>query len=214
MSSKDSVFARYTGDLAVLTEPFCGSFNLWPCAERDHNQFATIEEKHIFSTSVINTAHFGYSRPLETLNSITPDAPFNFYGGALIDGTISASTVTLGGAYASDPIRLMQNKFATGDDVLWTKGAHTLRMGASITRVQDGTLQGSVGGGAWTFNSPTLFCKATQRSSRARYRGTSPCTMPMAPYPPLACLAIAANAIFANSGMRLTFRMTGRFGRL
>ena len=150
---------RYTGDVANLTEPFCGGFNLWPCAERDHNQFATIEEKHIFSANVINTAHFGYSRPLETLSSINSYPQYQFYppSANLVDVTITASPISLGGAYAVDPIRLMQNKFATGDDVLWTKGAHNLTIGASITRIQDGTKQQFPGGGTWTFNSPALF---------------------------------------------------------
>jgi len=167
ISSKDSIFTRYLGDVADLLEPFGGGFNLWPTTNRDHNQFETIEEKHIFSTNIINTAHFGYSRPLETSYTTTSYPQYQFYGpgSGLIDATVSVTgTNGLGGATSVNPIRLMQNKFAYGDDVLWTKGAHTLRFGGSITRTQSGTLQQFPGGGTWTFNSPQLFLQGTSSS--------------------------------------------------
>jgi hypothetical protein len=176
ISSNDSIFARYLGDVADLNEPFAGAFNLWPTINRDHNQFVAIEEKHVFSSSVINTAHFGYSRPLETSYTSASYNQFQFYppGAGLIDATISVSGVSsIGGATSVNPIRLMQNKYSFGDDVLWTKGAHTLRVGGLVTRVQSGTLQQFPGGGTWTFNSLQLFLQGNSSSFSGPIPGNS-----------------------------------------
>ena len=176
ISANDTIFARYLGDVANLIEPFAGAFNIWPSINRDHNQFATIEEKHIFSTNVINTAHLGYSRPLETSYTKASFPQFQFYppGSGLIDATVSVTGAsTIGGATSVNPIRLMQNKYSFGDDVLWTKGAHTLKLGALLTRVQSGTLQQFPGGGTWTFNSPTQFLQGSSSSFSGPIPGTS-----------------------------------------
>ena len=173
ISSKDSFFIRYLNDVANLTEPFSGAFALWPTKSRDHNQFATLEEKHIITNNLINTAHFGYSRPLETLTTPVSYPLFQYFPGAgLPDGRIVITGLTspFEGGIRQNPLRLMQNKFAYGDDVLWTKGAHTLRLGGLITRVQTGAIQDAPGGGEWDFNSPLLFLQGTA----SQYGGPTP----------------------------------------
>ncbi len=172
ISSADSIFTRYLNDVANLTEPFAGAFALWPSQSRDHNQFATVEEKHIFSTNVINTAHFGFSRPLETLTTPVSFPLFQFFPGAgLPDGRVVINGIsTFEGGIRQNPLRLMQNKYAYGDDLLWTKGAHSLRFGGSITRIQTGAIQDAPGGGEWDFSSTANFFQG----KASQYGGPTP----------------------------------------
>ena len=91
--ANDSIFTRYLSDVANLTEPFGQApLTLWPTADRDHDQFATIEEKHIFSNNLISTEHFGYSRTTATLHNTSEYPLFNFYpGDNLPDAQLSIS---------------------------------------------------------------------------------------------------------------------------
>ena len=59
-SEADSVFVRYTYDNAEFVNP--GSLLLWDSASRTRRQYVTVEEKHIFSPSMLNTVRIGYNR--------------------------------------------------------------------------------------------------------------------------------------------------------
>ena len=165
ISAKDSIFARYNGDLANLLEPFGGALALWPYHGRNYNQFATVEEKHVFSGTLINTAHFGFSRPLQEMNSpeTLGSGIFQMLPGhnladtrLLVTGLGGGGLPALG-ANRNDPIDFQENKIAFGDDLIWSKGAHNLRFGGSIMRMQDLSEQNVPGGGEWTMTSPTNF---------------------------------------------------------
>ena len=39
------------------------------------------------------------------------------------------------------PDEIVQNKFSGGDDIVWTHGAHSLKIGGVVTRVQTQNLQ-------------------------------------------------------------------------
>src|SRR5262249_18388986 len=57
LSDKDSVFARYFIDLQDAVYPFTGgNVGLWPEIDKGTSQFINLEERHIFSPSVINVA--------------------------------------------------------------------------------------------------------------------------------------------------------------
>ena len=56
-----------------------------------------------------------------------PDATIAIGGGVTGIGTGGASP---------EPESQIQNRFSEGDDIVWTKGAHTLRFGGSVDRVQ------------------------------------------------------------------------------
>ena len=66
----------------------------------------------------------------------------------------------------------LQNKFAFGDDLFWTKGSHSLRFGGSITRLREIGMLGNPGGGAWTFTSITNFLLGVS----SQYSGPIPTT--------------------------------------
>jgi hypothetical protein len=165
-SQKDSFYARYLFDFADLTEPFAGAYDLYPADQQSHNQFFTMEQKHIYSNSLIGTTRFAYMRPLLQLLSTTSYPEFQFYPGtALPDGRITQISGLTGGSLGGpplgpirqSPLRLLYNKFHFGEDLIWSKGSHTLRFGGSFTRDQVGAIQNSPDSGEWTFNSIALF---------------------------------------------------------
>ncbi|PYS06000.1 MAG: hypothetical protein DMG17_33210 [Acidobacteria bacterium] len=79
ISATDSVFARYIRDRADFTDPFSGSnLPLWPETHRTGNHYATIEERHIVSSAVVNLARFSFVRTREgsNLNDNLPGLSF------------------------------------------------------------------------------------------------------------------------------------------
>lgn len=179
VSDKDSVFVRYMADQAILTDPLAAAAAPgWPYQGTNFNYFGTIEERHIFSPTLINTARFAFSRPAQTAGSAVR------YGGAFATAGVNLPdtriTVTgLGapgnpalGPRQDDPIQFLQNKFAIGDDVLWTHGSHSVRLGGQIMRLRDVAMQGNPGGGAWTFTSVTNFLLGNS----SQYNGPIPST--------------------------------------
>jgi len=160
ISEKDSAFVRYLGDFAELFEPTGGPLpNVWPSLSRSRNQFATIEEKHILSNSMINSARFAFSRPFQDSNtSLNSYSLFQYFPGkGLVDGGMTISGLTGFGTAAPGPWHFVQNKFALGDDVYWNRGAHAVRFGGEAKRVQSNAWSPVPGDGSWTFQSLALF---------------------------------------------------------
>ncbi len=155
VSEKDSFFVRYLSDKADQVVP--SAIPLWPVSDRNHNQFATIQERHIFSPTLINSFSFSFSRPEtdETQPETTP--ALQLFKGRQ-DATISVSGLTAIGANFVNPFRFLQNKFTESDDILWTKGSHSLKMGASFRRQQINSFSYTYWNGNYTFTSlPALL---------------------------------------------------------
>jgi len=170
ISDNDAFFARYISDKANYTEPFGGggfaggahSPN-WPEQDYSHMQFATIEERHIFSPTLINVVHMSYSRPgtNEFTGKTAPGGlvngvdPLQFFPSTLgrQDGIVniqSGSLSGIGGALQL-PFNTTQNRYTEGDDIAWTHGAHTVRIGASVSRLQSNTFMPFFDGAQWNF---------------------------------------------------------------
>ena len=67
------------------------------------------------------------------------------------------------------PFNLTLNKFTVGDDVIWTSGAHSIKIGGNIQRVQDNTYAPFQVGGVWTFASLTTFFAGTPSQVIAQF---------------------------------------------
>jgi hypothetical protein len=146
-SSTDNFFGRYVFDGAYNLSPLTGLFGaalpLWPEVDHTKNQFFTAEERHLFSSNVVNNARFMFVRTYESSfsNSTLPadSDPLNFNPGRYPeDAAVSPDFFTIGAVgsnqFVSDA--LAQNKFGVGDDVAWIHGAHTITFGADLIRVQ------------------------------------------------------------------------------
>jgi hypothetical protein len=168
LTEKDSLFARYISDKAGLFEPFSGSnLPLWPEFDASHTQYSTLEERHIVSPTIVNIFRLSYSRPYDsayapgdpTVNGLDP---LNFFPGSGRQNGILTITGLQGlGNSTLMPFTLVQNRYTEADDMLWTKGAHSLRFGFSVSRLQSNTYYPLRSGSAWTFQSPAAFLAGT-----------------------------------------------------
>jgi hypothetical protein len=168
LSAKDSFFSRYFFDLQNAVYPFAGgNVGLWPELDRGTNQFFNMEERHIFSPSVINIARGSFSRTnVAATAGATHPALQLFPGAGRPDATIAVGGLTtIGtGAASPQPAGQVQNRFSGGDDLSWIRGAHTFRFGGSIDRVQSSTLWPFQGQSSWSFGSVPLFLAGAGRS--------------------------------------------------
>jgi outer membrane receptor protein involved in Fe transport len=163
ISNKDALFGRYVSDKADLVEPFGGSsIPLWPETDLTHNQFATLEERHIFSPSLVNLARVSFSRPDASASTTGSTAPLDFFpGSGRQNGSVAVSGLNSIGGNALLPFGLTQNKYAFSDDVYWTSGKHNVKFGAQVTRIQNNTFMPFRAGGAWTFTSLQNFLRGS-----------------------------------------------------
>jgi hypothetical protein len=164
-SDKDSLFVRYIRDTASQTLPFSGSnLPLWPEGDTTSNNFATIGERHIFSTNFINSAHFEFDRPQDIGSTTASQAATKYFNGREDGNVTVAGGLAPIGANALLPFSLPQDKFVYADDILWTHGSHTFAFGASLKREYTYTLAPFEWGGAWTFADLPSFLQGQASS--------------------------------------------------
>ena len=175
-STKDSIFARYFSDKAYQLSPFAGAgpsvgggpIPTWPGTDNSQNQYTTIEERHIVTSNIVNLFKVSYSRPTKSSSELdkatAPDGshPLQFFPQAtdLEDGFVnltSAGITSLGPATGTGHFTFAQNRYAIGDDVLWTKGAHSLRIGFSGDRLLNNSWNPISENVVWTFTSFANF---------------------------------------------------------
>jgi hypothetical protein len=172
ISTKDNIFARYVLDKSSFTNPFPGTNAAgWADSEPTRNQYMTVEERHTLAANIINVARASYVRTENSATSLTTNPALQFYphlGGQ--DGNVTVTGLTGLGPSALTPYTLIQNKFAESDDIYWTHGAHSVKFGFGITRVQTFENQPFSGAGSYTFPSLLAFMQGTPN----RYGGAYP----------------------------------------
>ncbi len=162
LSDKDSFFGRYFVDLQNAVYPFSGgNTGIDPENDIGTNQFANLEERHIFSPTVVNIVRGSFSRTNVSATVLATHAALQFYPGAgRPDGNAGpGGGVTTQGTSGSSPLpeNQLQNRFSEGDDIVWTRGAHTMRFGGSIDRVQSHVFWPFDDQAEWTFTSAANF---------------------------------------------------------
>jgi hypothetical protein len=169
LSAKDSLFVRYVRDYGDTTLPFLGSPlpPRWPEIGSTRNQFATIEWRRVLSPTMVNLLRFSFTRTRETDVQARPDQTpaLNFFPERGQNGGVNITGLSPIGTSIFAPLLEVQNKFPVGDDVIWTRGAHSIRFGGNFARVQSNFQQQGWWGGFYTFpglaaflqGSPSLF---------------------------------------------------------
>jgi hypothetical protein len=129
---------------------------------KTRRQLVSILENHIFSPSLQNSVHFGFSRdnagsPIgaTAINPAAADTSFGFApgdtaGGIVIGGLVAFSGGLTLGAF---PNAFRWNSWQAYDDISLTKGIHTFTFGANIERILDNQITSNFPGGIFTFNS-------------------------------------------------------------
>ncbi len=134
ISDKDAFFARYEADFGMRTTN--AGLGLWPLIDTTHNQFFTMGERHIFSPSLINQFTASFSRPWTSETQPAQHSALQIFTPAREDAYVAVPNLAPLGASFVNPFRYLQNKFTERDDLTWTKGSHTIKIGGMFQRQQ------------------------------------------------------------------------------
>ncbi|HET6198873.1 MAG TPA: carboxypeptidase regulatory-like domain-containing protein [Candidatus Acidoferrales bacterium] len=175
-SAQDSVTAVYTIDDSADFTPT--STNVFSTdAESLREQVLSLEETHVFSPTVVNTARVGYSRAgYFFTGEPTPGTPAASATGFLAGHPVGA--VVVGGSAASNPVAqvslagsnngsnllVARNLFTYEDRVTFTKGRHQFTTGAWFQRVRSNETLALSQFGQATFTSLQTFLQGTAAS--------------------------------------------------
>jgi len=163
LSDKDSLSATYLGDITPYSAP--DQLDAVLLSSRTNRQIGILEETHIFSSSVTNSARFGFSRDaahnnvgLTAINPLAKDptlaAVSGQYAAQVVVSTLNSFT---GGVGANGPGQFHWNSFQGYDDAFWTHGTHSIKFGAAVERMQLNMDQLSESSGTFTFKSLSDF---------------------------------------------------------
>ena len=175
-SQKDSLAGIYTiddgGDVTATTaNPYSSDIlNL-------REQVLSLEETHVFSPTLLNTARFGFSRAgYFFTGEPTPGTPAAGVPGFLTGLPVGA--VVVGGSAASNPqaaiglagsnngsnLKIARNLFTYEDRVTWNKERHQLSFGVWFQQFQSNETIALSQFGQATFASLTTFLAGTASS--------------------------------------------------
>jgi len=172
-STKDTLGAIYTiDDSADFTPTSVNSYMADVVSLRE--QVASIEETHVFSPTLLNTARIGFSRagyyftgeptpgtPAATLPGFVTGHPI----GALVVGGSAASnptaTIGLAGSNNGSNLPLARNLFTYTDGISYTHGRHQITAGVWFQRLQSNETLALSQFGQATFTSLDTFLAGT-----------------------------------------------------
>lgn len=168
-SSSNTLSAVYTiddgGDVTATTaDPYSTDF------ENLREQVFSLEETHVFSPSLLNTARFGYSRAGYFFTGIpTPGTPAAAVPGFITGKPVGA--VVVGGSATSNPqaqvglaggnngsnLHVARNLFSFEDRITWTHGVHQFSFGVWLQPFQSNEMLALSQHGQATFASLQAF---------------------------------------------------------
>jgi len=160
-SSKDNLFGTYMFDNSVLNQT--DELDNKIINARARHQIATLQENHVFSPSLLNSARAGFNRsfgaaPLSAtaVNPLAANTSLGFAPGESA-GIINVTGLTSfsGGLSTQIPQRWAWTSYQAGDDIFLTRGVHSLRFGANYEEFRDNSFAVSAAGG--TFNFDDLY---------------------------------------------------------
>ncbi|HMD50000.1 MAG TPA: carboxypeptidase-like regulatory domain-containing protein, partial [Bryobacteraceae bacterium] len=167
LSDRDTLFAVYTVDDSGDHTP---SINpLSTAIETLREQVISLQEQHVFSPTLLNTARVGFSRANFYFTGATPVNLPGWVAGQPIGaavvggGTASngASQISGAGTNAGTHLTAARNLFTYDDHVAWSKGRHQIEAGVWIQRVQANDNLAQDQWGQASFSNLTSFLQGT-----------------------------------------------------
>src|SRR5467141_1941013 len=163
LSRNDGLFGTYLFDDTDFTQP--DSFNNVLLKSHTRRQTVVLGESHTFGPSVVNSVRVGYSRShalnLIPFGAINPAAALTSLGSTTGQAApivaISGYTRNQGGVGAASNYEHAFNNYQFADDAFWTHGAHTLKFGTDIERMQYNYIARVTPGGRWNFSNLASF---------------------------------------------------------
>lgn len=167
LSSRDQFAAIYTIDDSYAHTPTANPFSV--IDETLREQVLSIQEQHVLSPSLLNTARVGYSR---ASYFFTGSVPGNIpgwiagkpVGAIVISGSTAsngASQITLAGSNVGSNNATARNLFTYDDHIYYTHGRHQIEAGVWIQQLQanDNLAQNQYGQAS--FSTLSNFLKGT-----------------------------------------------------
>ncbi len=163
LSQNDLLFGVYTVDDSDATTPSANPFA--SAYERLREQVTSVQEQHIFSSHLLNTARFGFSRAVFHFDSIVDGSVPGWVGNGPIGAIVisgstasnGASQVTLAGANTGSNNATARNLFTFDDHIYYTRGHHQLEAGIWLQRLQSNDLLAQYQFGQASFSTLAAF---------------------------------------------------------
>ncbi len=164
ISANDQLSGTYFYDNGSYTAP--DAFNFKVQGNVLHRQAVSLSETHIFTPNLLNTLHLGFSRVYSdaptTLNAINPaagDISLGFVPTLPVGLITVGSGVTgfVGGLHGVGEYIFHYNSYQVYDDLYWTHGKHSIKVGFAFERLQNNQLGTSNPNGQWSFGSLSGF---------------------------------------------------------
>jgi Carboxypeptidase regulatory-like domain/TonB dependent receptor/TonB-dependent Receptor Plug Domain len=163
LTDKDNLSATYLLDRTPYTSP--DGFNDVLLSDLTFRQVAVIEATHIFSPKVANSVRFGFNRvradndiSLSAINPAAADLTLGAVPGrAAAQVSVTGLTNFSGGMGGNPTYFFRWNSFQGSDDAFVTRGAHSIKFGGVVERMQLNVQSFSNPNGVFTFGSPLNF---------------------------------------------------------
>jgi hypothetical protein len=178
LGDRDRLFFRYTFDDGARGDETDLAIATRTRSTRD--QSAALEQTHIFSSHVLNTASFGFLRTdllagdTESKVPGTDDPSLAFLPGGDVIGVIVVSGLSTfgGGSGAQDRDAHVFNSYQISDGLTWLRGNHSLKLGAGFERTQLNSDSQNRASGEFRFPSVSAFLRNAPNGFRAQVPGS------------------------------------------
>jgi hypothetical protein len=163
ISDKDLLFAVYTIDDSTADTP--SSNPLSRINESLREQVASIQEQHVFSSFLLNTARVGFSRAsffftgYSTLN-LPGWVSGNPIGTIIVSGSTAsngASQISQAGTNVGSNNKDARNLYTLDDHVYWSHGKNQVELGGWVQRVQSNSMLAQYQYGQASFSTLQSF---------------------------------------------------------
>lgn len=130
-SDQDSFFARVLYDDSELDQP--RNFPDFPNIVRNRKEVTTVEERHMFSSAMLNEVRLGLnrSRPSEDVNPTDPHTEIAFVPGAMF-GEVAVTGLTEIGTDRTNPKKFFVDIYQLTDNFSFLRGRHAAKIGVNF----------------------------------------------------------------------------------
>jgi hypothetical protein len=161
--ASDSLAGSWFHDTSVYNSP--DKFAQWVAGNTGSRDMFGLEETHVFSSTLVNSARFGFSRViadsnqgLSVINPLAKDTSLGTFAGRAAAGiTVSGLTAFVGGYNSLSAPSHTWNSFQGYDDAFLTRGAHSIKFGAVVERMQHNFSVSGNEDGIFSFSSLQNF---------------------------------------------------------
>jgi hypothetical protein len=176
IGNNDSIFGTFLKDEATYNQP--DAFNDVLTLSTTSRTTISLEENHTFGSSFVNAARVGFNRD-NVQNSFTPTAinPLASFNNAATQAILGQSPPRLsihdgvadffGGVNGGSHYLHAYNSYQYYDDAIWTKGAHTIKIGGGIERMDYNQHTFQEPAGRYQFNDYVGFLEGIPKSWEA-----------------------------------------------